>query len=184
MAFLNLSLIFDFALLLVAGYFIFRGARSGVVSCLFSLIALFIAFPIASYAFPLFAALLPREITERLLDDTIAFATTLIALYFLTLFLIWGILKAFEKFRQDISEQIAGGILGLMKGIVVIVIIILFGITFFPGKSPVIKDSFIAHSTVSIANSISTLFPRSLRIKFIQKRRELELHWKQPRQGK
>jgi membrane protein required for colicin V production len=184
MAFLNLSLIFDFALLLVAGYFIFRGARSGVVNCLFSLIALLIAFPIACYAFPLFAALLPREITERLLDDTIAFATTLIALYFLTLFLIWGILKAYEKFRQDISEQIAGGILGLMKGIVVIVIIILFGITFFPGKSPVIKNSFISHSTVSIANSISKLFPRSLRIKFIQKRRELELHWKQPRQGK
>jgi len=183
MAFLNLSLIFDFALLLVAGYFIFRGARSGVVNCLFSLVALFIAFPLACYAFPLFAALLPREITKRLLDDTIAFATTLSALYFLTLILIWGILKACKKFRQDISEQVAGGVLGLMKGIVVIVVIILLGITFLPGKASLIKNSFISYSTVSLVNAVSKLFPDSLRVKFIQKRRELELHWEQSRQG-
>lgn len=179
MNFLNFSFIFDFFLFIIVGYCIFRGTKKGAVSCLFSIVALFIAFPIACYFFPLFASVFPQKVANRILGDTVAFATTLIALYFLTLILIWTILKAGKRFREDMSDQIAGGILGLLKGAVVIFIIILFVITLLPSKTPLIKDSFLSRSSVSIVNTISKPLPLSLKRKFIQKRRDLELHWKQ-----
>jgi len=184
MHFLDLSLTFDFSLVIIVGYFVFRGTKKGAVSCLFSLVALCIAFPIACYFFPLFASLFPQEVTQRILGDTIAFATTLISFYFLTLILIWTILKAFKRFHEDVSDRIAGGILGLLKGAATIFIIILLMTTLLPRKTPLIKASFISHSAISIVNSISTLLPPSLKRKFTEKRRELELYWKQPRRGR
>jgi membrane protein required for colicin V production len=179
MSFLDLSLLFDFFLFIIVGYFIFRGAKSGAVSCLFSLLALCIAFPITCYFFPLLATLFPQKVTRRILGDSIAFATTLIGLYFLTLILIWAILKAFKRFREDISDQIAGGILGLLKGVVIIFIVILLMITLFPSKTPLVKDSFLSRATISIINAIAKPFPPSLKRKFNQKKKQLELYWRQ-----
>jgi len=176
--FLDLSLIFDLFLLIIIGCFIFLGARKGAVSYLFSLIAILITYPIACYLYPFFASLFPQEATDRILGDAIAFAVTLICLYFLTLILIWAILETFKRFREDISDKIAGGILGLLKGVVIALIAILLTITFLPGKSPLIKNSFLSRPTISIVNAISKPFPLSLKRKFIQKKRELELHWK------
>jgi len=184
MNFLDLSLIFDFFLFIIIGYFIFRGAKKGAANCLFSLVALFIAFSIACYSFPLFASLFPQKVTQRILGDAIAFAATLISLYFLTLILIWTVLNAFKRFHEDVSDRVAGGILGILKGVVVIFIIILLMITLLPSKTPFIKNSFISHSAISIVNTISKPFPPSLKRKFTQKKRELELHWKQTHRGK
>ena len=184
MHFLDLSLIFDFSLVIIVGYFIFRGTKKGAVSCLFSLVALFIAFLFACYFFPLFASLFPQKVAHRILGDTIAFATFLIVPYFLTLILIWTILKAFKRFHEDVSDRIAGGILGLLKGAAIIFIIILLVTTLLPRKTTLIKDSFISHSAISIVNTISKPLPPSLKSKFIQKKRELELHWEQTPRGR
>lgn len=182
MSFLDLSLILDIFLLIIVGYFIFRGTKSGTVSCLFSLLALCMAFPTACYFFPLLATLFPQKVANRILVDSVAFATILIAFYFLTLVLIWAILKAFKRFREDVSDQIAGGILGLLKGMVIIFIAILLIITLLPSKSPLLKGSFLSRSTISIVNAIAKPFPRSLKRKFNQKKKELELYWKQTSQ--
>ena len=184
MHFSDLSLIFDFFLVIIVGYFVFRGTKKGAVSCLFSLVALFIAFPIACYFFPLFATLFPQKVTHGIIGDAIAFATFLISLYFFTLILIWTLLKVFKRFYEDVADRIAGGILGLLKGTAIIFIIILLMTTLLPRKTPLIKASFISHSAISIVNSISTLLPPSLKRKFTEKRRELELYWKQPRRGR
>ncbi len=181
--FLDISIIFDLFLLIIIGYFIFLGVRKGTVSYLFSLIALLIAYPTACYLYPFFASLFPQKATERILGDAIAFAVTLSCLYFLTLILIWAILETFKRFREDISDKLAGGILGFLKGVVIALIAILLTITFLPGKSPLIKNSFFPRPTMSIVNAISKPFPLSLKRKFIQKKRELELHWKQIHKG-
>lgn len=183
MDFLDLSLIFDVLLFIVVGYFIFRGSKKGAMSCLFSLVALCIAFPVACYFFPLFASLFSQEVTERIRGDTIAFATTLIVFYCLALILIWAILEALKKFYEDVSDQIAGGILGLLKGVAAVFIIILLMITLLPGKTPLIKDSFISRSAISIVNAIAKPFPPALKRKFTQKKKELELHWNQGKRG-
>ena len=177
--FFDLSLIFDLFLLIVTGCFIFLGARKGTASCLFTLIALLVAYPTACYFFPLFSSLFSQKVTDRILDDAIAIAVTLVFLYFCILILIWAVLEVFKKFREDISDQIAGGILGLLKGVVIAFIAILLMITFLPSKSPFIKNSFLSRSTIYIVDTISKPFPISLKRKFIQKKKELELHWKQ-----
>ncbi len=177
--FFDLSLIFDLFLLIITGCFIFLGARKGTASCLFTLIALLVAYPTACYFFPLFSSLFSQKVTDRILGDAIAFAVTLVFLYFCILILIWAVLEVFKRFREDISDQIAGGILGLLKGVVIAFIAILLMITFLPSKSPFIKNSFLSRSTIYIVDTISKPFPISLKRKFIQKKKELELHWKQ-----
>ena len=184
MDFLDLSLIFDIVLLIIVGYFIFRGAKKGAVRFLFSFVALCVAFPITCYFFPHLASLFPQEVTKRILGDTIAFATALVVLYCLTLILIWVILEAFKRFYEDVADRIAGGILGLLKGIAITIIIILLMITLLPSKAPLLKDSFLSRSAISIVNIISKPFPPSLKNKFTQKRRELELYWEQTYQGR
>ncbi len=181
---LDLSLIFDLSLLIIIGCSIFLGARKGTASCLFTLIALLIAYPTACYLFPFFASLFSQKITDRILRDEIAFVITLVFLYFLTLILMWAVLEVFKRFREEISDQIAGGILGFLKGVVIAFIAILLMITFLPSKSPFIKNSFLSRSTVYIVDTISKPFPISLKRKFIQKKKELELYWEQTQRGK
>ena len=179
MDFLDLSLIFDLLLFIIVGYFIYRGAKKGVVSYLFSLLALLMAFPITCYLFPLITSLFSEDIGKRFLSDAIAFATTLVILYFITLILIWALIKAVGRFYEDVADRGAGGVVGLLKGITVAIIVILLMITLLPKKASLLKDSFLSRSTISIVNAIAKPFPPALKNKFTQKKKELESHWKQ-----
>lgn len=179
--FLDLSLIVDLFLLIIVACFLFLGTRKGTVSCLFSLMALLMAYPTACYLFPLFSSLFTQKATDRISDDAIAFAIILVFLYFCMLLLIWAVLELCKRFRAEITDQIAGGILGLVKGIFIVFIAILLLVTLLPSKSPFIKNSFVSRSTMHIVDAISKPFPISLKRKFIQKQKELELYWKQTR---
>lgn len=179
--FLDLSFIVDLFLLIIVACFLFLGTRKGTASCLFTLMALLVAYPTACYLFPLFSSLFTQKVTDRILGDAIAFAIILVFLYFCMLILIWAVLEVCKRFREDISDQIAGGILGLLKGFLIAFIAILLMVTLLPSKSPFIKNSFLSRSTMPIVNTMSKPFPISLKRKFIQKQKELELHWKQTR---
>ena len=179
MDFLDLSLIFDLLLFIIVGYFIYRGAKKGVVSYLFSLVALLIAFPLTCYFFPLLASLFSKEVGTRILSDAIAFASALIVLYFITLALIWALMAVVKRFYENVADLVAGGMVGLLKGITVAIIVILLMITLLPKKAPLLKDSFLSRSTISIVNAIAKQFPPALKNKFTHKMKELELHWQQ-----
>jgi membrane protein required for colicin V production len=179
----NLSLILDLSLVIVFVYCLISGAQRGTQRCVFSLVALCSAYPIACYVFPLFASLFPQKVGERILTDTVAFTTLLISFYFLVFFLLWAMLAALKRFRKDISEEVAGGILGLLKGVVVLVIALLLVIAFLPGTSPFVKNSLLARSTLSLVNSITKPFPSLLKQKFIKNKQDLELGWKGKDEG-
>lgn len=180
----NLSLILDLSLLIVFVYCLIRGAQRGTQRCVFSLVALCSAYPITCYVFPLFASLFSQNVAERILTDIVAFTTLLVSFYFLVFFLLWGILAALKKFRKDISEEVAGGILGLLKGVVVIVITLLLVITFLPSTSPFVKSSLLSRSALSLVDGIAKPFPTLLKQKFIKNKRELELSGKEKGKGR
>jgi len=96
----SLSLLFDLALLIVLGSFIFGGVRKGTTYAFLSLLVLCISFPLACYLFPHFAGLFAQKTTERILNDTVAFATVLVSLYLLMILLLWGILAACKGLPQ------------------------------------------------------------------------------------
>ncbi len=179
MDFLDLSLIFDLFLFIIVGCFIYWGAKKGVVSYLFSLLALLIAFPLACYFFPLLSSLFSEDIEKRILSDAIAFASALVVLYFITLALIWALMEALKRFYEDVADLVAGGVVGLLKGITVAIIFILLMITLLPKKAPLLKDSFLSRSTISIVNAIAKQFPPALKNKFTHKKKGLESHWQQ-----
>ena len=79
----SLSLLFDLVLLCVIGGFIFAGARKGTIPTFLSFIILCIAYPLACFLFPKGASLFDQKTTERMLNDTVAFATVLVCLYLL-----------------------------------------------------------------------------------------------------
>ena len=173
----TLSLILDLSLVIAFFYCLIGGGQRGTQRCVFSLVALCSAYPIACYVFPLFASLFPREVGERIRTDTVAFTTLLVSLYFLVFFLLWATLAALKRFREDVSEEVAGGILGLLKGVVVLVIAILLVVTFLPSTSPFVKNSLLARPALSLVNSITKPFPSLLKKKFMKNKGELELGW-------
>jgi len=170
----NLSLILDLSLVIVFVYCLISGAQRGTQRCVFSLVALCSAYPIACYVFPLFASLFSQKVAERILTDMVAFTTLLVSFYFLLFFLLWALLAALKKFRKDVSEEVAGGILGLLQGVAVVVIAILLVITFLPGTSTFVKNSLLCRSALSLVNRIAKPFPSLLKQKFIKNKRELE----------
>jgi uncharacterized membrane protein required for colicin V production len=175
----SLSLLFDLVLLVVVGCFIFGGVRKGTIPAFLSLVILCISYPLACYLFPPVAGLFAETTTERILNDTVAFGTVLVSLYLLMVLLLWGILATCKRFYQDIADYLAGGLVGLCKGLVCLLIIILLAITLLPAKSVFIKNSLLSRSALFMVNTIAKPFPSLLSKKFIQKKGELELYWKE-----
>ena len=180
----SLSLLFDLVLLIVVGCFIFGGARKGTIPTFLSFITLCIAYPLACFLFPKVTSLFDQKTSERILNDTVAFATVLVCLYLLMILLFWGILAACKRFYQDSADYLAGGLAGLLKGITCLFIIILLVITLLPAKSAFIKNSLFSRSALSIVNAIATPFPSLLKKKFVKKKDELELFWKEAEKEK
>ena len=108
MDFLDLSLVFDLLLVTIVGCFVYWGAKKGAVSYLFSLLALLMVFPFACYFFPLVTSLFSEDVAKRFLSDVIAFATTLIILYFITLILIWTLKRHSRDFMRGLLIRLRG----------------------------------------------------------------------------
>jgi len=180
----SLSLLFDLVLLIVVGCFIFGGVRKGTISTFLSLVILCIAYPLACFLFPGIASLFEQKTTERILNDTVAFATVLVCLYLLMILLVWGILAACKRFYRDIADYLAGSLAGLLKGITCLFIIVLLVITLLPAKSAFIKNSLLTRSALSIVNAVAKPFPSLLKKKFGKKKEELELFWKEPEKNR
>ena len=180
----SLSLLFDLVLLIVVGCFIFGGVRKGTIPAFLSLVILCISYPLACFLFPHVAGLFTEKTTERILNDTVAFGSVLVSLYLLMILLLWALLAACKRFYQDIADYLAGGLVGLLKGVVCLLIIILLVITLLPAKSSFIKNYLLSRSALFMVNIIAHPLPSSLSNKFIQKKGELELYWKEKEQQK
>jgi uncharacterized membrane protein required for colicin V production len=180
----SLSSLFDLVLLIVVGCFIFGGARKGTIPTFLSFVILCISYPLACFLFPGVTSLFEQKTTERILNDTVAFATVLVSLYLLMILLVWGILAACKRFYRDIADYLSGGLAGLLKGITCLFIIILLVITLLPAKSSFIKNSLLSRSTLSIVTAIATPFPSLLKKQFVNKKEELELFWEEAEKKK
>ena len=109
--------------------------------------------------------------------DAIAFATILILLYLLILALFWVLLSALNRFVENVSDKLAGAILGLIKGLAIVSIVILLSLSFSPAKLSLFKDSYLARFASYTVDYISQPLPQHLKEKFIKKRKELDLQW-------
>lgn len=164
------SMILDFLLLCVAGYLLFGSVRKGCVPTFYSLLALCLSYPIACYLFPLLASCFRPPVTARILGDAVAFAALMAAIYFLGLLLFWALLTLAKRVAPDVADQIAAGMLGLLKTAVMMVLIIVVMITFLPNRSGYIKHSFLARSLLSVVTAIAKPLPQALKEKFLQKK--------------
>jgi len=177
MGFINLSLVYDMVLIIIVGYFVFRGARKGALSYFYSLVALVCAYPLACFLFPFLISFFPQKVAQKMQGDAIAFATIFMLLYLLIVALFWGLLSALNKLVEDFSDKLAGGVLGLIKGLVIAAIMILLSLSFTPAKLNLFKDSYFTRFASHMVDYISKPLPPHLKEKFIQKRKELELQW-------
>lgn len=164
------SMILDFLLLCVAGYLVFSSVRKGCVPTFYSLLALCLSYPIACYLFPLFASSFRPPVTGRILGDGVAFAAFMAAIYFLVLLLFWALFTLVKRVAPDVADQIAAGMLGLLKMAVMMVLIIMIVITFLPNRSSYVKHSFLARSLLSVITTIAKPLPPALKDKFLQKK--------------
>jgi membrane protein required for colicin V production len=177
MGFITLSLVYDMVLIIIVGYFVFRGARKGALSYFYSLVALVCAYPLACFLFPFLISFFPQKVAQRMQGDAIAFATILMLLYLLIVALFWGLLSALNKLVEDFSDKLAGGVLGLIKGLAITSIIVLLSLSFTPAKLNLFKDSYLARFASDTIDYLSKPLPQHLKEKFIQKRKEVEQQW-------
>jgi uncharacterized membrane protein required for colicin V production len=164
------SMILDFLLLCVAVYLVFSGVRKGCVPTVYTLLALCLAYPVACYLFPLLASCFKAPVTARILGDAVAFAAFVAAMYFLILLLFWVALNLLKRAAPDAADQIAAGMMGLLKTAVMMVLVILIMVTFLPNRSAYIKHSFLARSLLSVVLTIAKPLPPALKEKFVEKK--------------
>ncbi len=172
-----ISFVFDLSLLIIVGYYIVSGARKGTLHTLFSLVALVIAYPLACLLFPWFASLFPKRVEARILGDTVAFATTIGVFYWLTVLSMWVVHVTIKRFYRDISDYLAGALMGLFRGIVILVFVIMLVITLLPINSSLIKKSLLSRSAISLVSFLSSPLPVHLKNIFVRKKEGLERQW-------
>ncbi|MDR2405148.1 MAG: CvpA family protein [Deltaproteobacteria bacterium] len=131
----------DIALVVVLAYFLIRGIFRGLVKELVSFLGIFIAFWVASVYWPNGAEQLKGIVNERPFQAVLSF----IVIYLVTYTLI-GILSIFvDKIVKlaitPLVSSLFGAIIGLLKGIALVVVILTATTVFIGSNEPFYRDS-------------------------------------------
>ncbi|MGE4192170.1 MAG: CvpA family protein [Pseudodesulfovibrio sp.] len=140
MNFLDIILICIILLFLIRGFF--RGLVQEVLSLIAILLAFFLASRFDDVLAPYLKAYIESDVTVGALSYTLIFVATLIVVWLLT-----KLLKSvLELSLLGWIDRTAGGVFGLLEGVLICMVGLLFLQTFAP-KSDILNESFIAPRT-------------------------------------
>ncbi|QGY41539.1 CvpA family protein [Pseudodesulfovibrio cashew] len=152
----------DIILICVAALFVLRGFFRGLVKEVISLTAIILAIYLASN----FQYLLVPHLELYIDSKVTVSALSYVVIFFGTLIVCWGIAKIIRT-MLDIAllgwaDRAAGGVFGLIEG-VLIGLIILIAMQSFAPESKVLKDSVIAPRAQHMVKLVGDLAPQSMR---------------------
>lgn len=152
----------DIILICIVTLFLIRGFLRGLVQEVLSLIAIVLAVILASNYQHLVVPHLTLYITSEMTVSVLSY----VVIFFGTLMVFWLIAK-FIKSILDISllgwiDRLAGGVFGLVEGVLIGLICLMFLQTFMP-KSDFVQESYLAPRSQHMVEILAEYAPESMR---------------------
>jgi len=152
----------DVILICIISLFLIRGFLRGLVQEVLSLIAIVLAVILASNYQHLLAPHLELYIKNEMTVSVLSYV-----LVFLTTIIVFWLLAKFIRSVLNISmlgwiDRVAGGVFGLLEGILISLICLMFLQTFAP-KADLLNESYLAPHSQHMVEMLSELAPESMR---------------------
>ncbi len=166
-------------LIIIAGVliFVYRDYRKGFTGVIFSLLAIIIALYGAFKLYPLFSEIIQKIIESKELSTVISFVLIFIVLNFTVNRLGEYFAKLLEKLYLNWLNGLLGGVIGLIKGFLLIgVILTLIGVLNYPALSKPMKESRVSPYIISLFNK--TFYHIAGAIPFDMKEKVIEYYKK------
>jgi len=155
--------IFDITFLIICLISIFFGIKNGLLKSFFNLIKWILIFFILKNCFTLLRPVTDQYITNETLSDVTIFLITLITSYIFISFLLRLFIGFLQPKKKGLIDIGLGGVLGIFRGYIVIVITLLF---INQNISSSLLNDFMANSSfaeiVSIGIDFFDHIPRNM----------------------
>lgn len=154
--------VFDYVVIAVVGLSILLSVIRGLVREVLALLAWVVAFLAANFFAGPLATLLPAEMSNvevrLLVGFGAAFVVVLLSMSLLAMFAS----KLVKNAGLGVEDRMLGGVFGLARGmLVVMVLVLLAGLTSLP-KQPVWREAVLSKPLVSFAGRVKVWLPGGL----------------------
>lgn len=151
--------LFDYAVLVIVGLSVAFGAMRGLVREVLSLVAWVTAFVAANFLAAEIAALLPQTVATVELRLLAGFMIVFVAVLILMIVLAIMASKLVKSAGLGVEDRLLGGLFGLARGLLVVVILVLLaGLTSLP-RQPVWRNALLSDPLQSVAVRIKSWLP-------------------------
>jgi membrane protein required for colicin V production len=154
--------VFDYAVLTIIGLSVLLSVIRGLVREVLALLAWAVGFIAASLLASELAPLLPSEVPDERLRLLAAFAGVFLAVLLLMSLLAMFASKLVKSAGLGIEDRALGGVFGLVRGaLVVMVLVLAAGLTALP-RQPVWRDAVLSGPLEALAGVIKGWLPAGL----------------------
>jgi membrane protein required for colicin V production len=160
--------IVDIIVIAVVGISILLGVIKGLVREVLSLAAWVVAFLAANLAAPEVARLLPASMASEEIRLLAGFAAVFVVVLIGLSVLAVMVSKLVKIAGLGMADRVLGGVFGLVRGtLVVVILVLLAGLTALP-RQPMWRDAFLKPTLEASAGYVKTWLPAELsnRIKY------------------
>lgn len=154
--------VFDYAVLTIVGLSVLLSVIRGLVREVLALLAWVIAFVAANLLAGELAVLLPPEVPSDELRLLAGFAGVFLAVLLLMSLLAIFASKLVKSAGLGVEDRVLGGVFGLARGALVVMILVLAaGLTSLP-RQPVWRDALMSGPLEAFAGQIKAWLPATL----------------------
>lgn len=154
--------VFDYAVLTIVGLSVLLSVIRGLVREVLALLAWVIAFVAANLLAGELAVLLPPEVPSDELRLLAGFAGVFLAVLLLMSLLAIFASKLVKSAGLGVEDRVLGGVFGLARGgLVVIILVLAAGLTSLP-RQPVWRDALMSGPLEAFAGQIKSWLPVAL----------------------
>ncbi len=169
----------DILILLILGFAVVRGLFRGFVGEISSIVGLVIGFILANryhdQLLPLVGSILPDPAIANLLTYALIFITGLVLVLMLA-----AVLRHLLKITLlGWLDRLAGGAMGLIKGSLLSVLIVLLLTTFLSPQADILRTSSFAPYVNQFSALLADLMPTKMRREFDKKSQPLREQWRE-----
>ncbi|WP_161946340.1 CvpA family protein [Desulfonatronum thiosulfatophilum] len=169
----------DILILIILGFAMIRGLFRGFIGEISSVIGLIVGFILANRYYaqltPLVESILPDPGTAQMLSYALVFCTGLV-----------GVLMVASVLRHLLRvvllgwvDRFAGGVIGLLKGGLICVLLVLLLTTFLSPKADILVESRLAPQVNRFSAILADLLPTEMRRQFEDKSQPLRQKWRE-----
>lgn len=169
----------DILILVILGFTLVRGLFRGFVGEIASIVGLVVGFILANrhhdQLLPLVASIIPDPALANLISYALIFITGLVLVL-----IVAGLLRHLLKISLlGWLDRLAGGTMGLIKGGLLSILIVLLLTTFLSPQADILRTSRFAPYVNQFSALLADLMPPNLRREFDEKSRPLRDQWRE-----